>query len=631
MVRQNTPKQYQTRLHLRDHTYYIRVAVLKALKTLEKRNEIRYSLGTKDYFTAIERLRRENYKINLYFEWLKGFQMELKDKKIIFTDIELQQLLTYKMRMIDDTCDNHYYQIKNGTYPADNIKTFGNKQLADYNKETFDENAPDEQADSPNDIQFIKHQFNKLVYDYMEWLNKRPETKVSTKELITKIKEGGYQLFQLKEQDKDSELPNQMLSIFRHLLDIDQYTEEKFAKLQGKTTSIPKSSMIRTLESAVEYQKSQELSGVFKTRTTWLDAFADMIRPAKNAGNVSTTTLNEKKQCLSFIMELLDKEYVEDINYDDCKKLNRLIYRVPKNASKKYPDKKLIEVLIEDEDDREEGLSMTSIYKYLAIFKEFLKYCRKQRLLSEDLADLIDSPKRIKGKNPYSPFTDEELCKIFDPVNYCKYTKDGQEAPKFFVPLISLFSGARLNEICQIRMEDIIEDDDIVYFHTSDKHPLQSLKNDQSKRRIPFHPVLKKMGLFKYIHQQKRNNEEWLFPTLLKQYDPKKHKFGKNVGRSFARYLERLGITEKSKVFHSFRHTVRPKLRDECRLSQEYIDALCGWEGTGGNAGTKNYSHKEQIPIRMLNSFISKIKYPKLNPLFTQINERIKLRKKYYQ
>ena len=61
MVRQNTPKQYQTRLHLRDHTYYIRVAVPKALKTLEKRNEIRYSLGTKDYFTAIERLRRENY------------------------------------------------------------------------------------------------------------------------------------------------------------------------------------------------------------------------------------------------------------------------------------------------------------------------------------------------------------------------------------------------------------------------------------------------------------------------------------------------------------------------------------------------------------------------------------------
>lgn len=144
-------------------------------------------------------------------------------------------------------------------------------------------NASDEQTEDLNDIQFIKYQFNKLVYDYMEWLNKRPETKVSTKELITKIKEGGYQLFQLKEQDKDSELPNQMLSIFRHLLDIDQYTEKKFAKLQDKTTNIPKSSMIRTLERAVEYQKSQELSGVFKTRTTWLDAFADMIRPAKNA------------------------------------------------------------------------------------------------------------------------------------------------------------------------------------------------------------------------------------------------------------------------------------------------------------------------------------------------------------
>ena len=124
--------------------------------------------------------------------------MELKNKKIIFSDIELQQLLTYKMRMIDDACDNHYYQIKKGTFTADEIKTFGDKQLEDYNKETFDENAPDERAEDSSNICFIKHQFNKLVYDYMEWLNKRPETKVSTRELIAKIKEGVYKLFQLK-------------------------------------------------------------------------------------------------------------------------------------------------------------------------------------------------------------------------------------------------------------------------------------------------------------------------------------------------------------------------------------------------------------------------------------------------
>lgn len=624
-------KNYYTRLHLRHHTYYIRVGVPKALKALEKRNEIRYSLNTKDYFTAIEKLRRESYKIDLYFDWLRELHMELKDKKIIFTDIELKQLLTYKMRMIDDACDQHYYQIRNGKYSADEIKTFGNKQLQDYNTKTFDENAPDEKIEDLQDIRFIKHQFNQLVYDYLNWLDKRPETKVSTKELINKIKEGGYQLFQLSTNDEETELPNQILSIFRHLLDIDQYSEDKFAKLQGNTTNIPKSSMIRTLENAVEYQKSQELSGVFKTKTTWKEAFDDMIRPAKNAGDVSMTTLAEKKQCISFIMELIDKEYIEQINYDDCKKINRLIYRIPKNANKKYPGKKLLDVLLPDEDNRTNGLSMTTIYKYLAIFKEFLKYCRRQRLLSEDLADLIDSPKRIKDRNPYSSFTDEELCKIFDPVNYCQYTKDGTDAPKFFVPLISLFSGARLNEICQIRMEDIIEDGDIVYFHTSDKHPKQSLKNAQSKRRIPFHPVLKQLGFFQYIKQQRRNNEEWLFPTLLKQYDPKKHKFGKNVGRSFGRYLERLDITDSTKVFHSFRHTVRPKLRDECKLSQEYIDALCGWEGSGGNAGTKNYSHKEQIPIRLLHSFVIKIKYPTLNPLFKKIKERIKLRQKYNQ
>lgn len=548
--------------------------------------------------------------------------MELKNKKIILTDDELNKLIVYKLRVFDDAITYHYSAIRKEEFDTEKFKTLGQKQLDEYNKATFDPNAPDEKAEDTNDIGFIKYQLNKLFSDYLEWLGKRPNTKIPTKELINKIKKEHYQLFQLTTQDKDTQLSNQILYFLQQLLESDDYVDKRTAQIQGKHYLPKPTPLLGTLINASKIQKQMEYAETLMTKTPWMDVFNDMIRPTKNVGIISKTTLDEKRQCLSFIMELMGKEYVEDIKYEDCKEINKLIYKVPKNIHKKNPNVKLLDALLPDEDDRERGLSVSSIYKYLTIFKEFLKYCRKQRLLIEDLADIIDTPKNFKGKNTYMPFSEDDLKKIFNPRNYCSYCKNGKDAPKFFVPLISLFSAARLNEICQIRVEDIKEEDGITYIQTEDKHTLQSLKNIQSKRRIPIHPKLKEMGFITYIKKMKEKGEEWLFPTLLKQYNPK-HKLGKNVSRSFSSYLKKLEIKEKTLVFHSFRHTVRPKLRDECHLQQEYIDALCGWEAIG-NAGAKNYAHKDIIPIKSLFNAISKLKYPYLNDSLKEIKERIK-------
>ena len=58
------------------------------------KKEIIYSLSTKDYYNALTKLRIEYVKVDLYFNFLKRLEMEIKGNKILLTDEELNKVLT---------------------------------------------------------------------------------------------------------------------------------------------------------------------------------------------------------------------------------------------------------------------------------------------------------------------------------------------------------------------------------------------------------------------------------------------------------------------------------------------------------------------------------------------------------
>ena len=65
-----------TRLHLRKNTYYIRIVVPNSIKDLVKKNEIKYSLKTNNYFDALSKLRIESAKIEMFFGFVREFCRE---------------------------------------------------------------------------------------------------------------------------------------------------------------------------------------------------------------------------------------------------------------------------------------------------------------------------------------------------------------------------------------------------------------------------------------------------------------------------------------------------------------------------------------------------------------------------
>ena len=122
---------------------------------------------------------------------------------------------------------------------------------------------------------------------------------------------------------------------------------------------------------------------------------------------------------------------------------------------------------------------------------------------------------------------------------------------KFWVPLITLFSGMRLEEICQLRTDDIREEEGIAYFDLNDRPPRQ-LKNKNAVRKVPIHSELIRLGLLRYANGFGKHSYA-LFPQL--KPGGADNKLGHAFSKWFTRYRKQIGVYRKNLDFHSLRHT----------------------------------------------------------------------------
>jgi integrase len=134
----------------------------------------------------------------------------------------------------------------------------------------------------------------------------------------------------------------------------------------------------------------------------------------------------------------------------------------------------------------------------------------------------------------------------------------------------------RLNEICQLTEDDIaVEDRTDIILIRSDEDGVKRVKTEAGHRFVPIHPELKRIGFLDYIAmiRQERPPKARLFPELA---IASTGYFSDNFSKWFAHFLDKAGIADRRKNFHSFRHTFRDGLR-EARIPQDRIRELGGW------------------------------------------------------
>lgn len=187
-------------------------------------------------------------------------------------------------------------------------------------------------------------------------------------------------------------------------------------------------------------------------------------------------------------------------------------------------------------------------------------------------------------------FTGQDLKLLFESDRYKKgECKSGSD---FWVPLIGLFTGARMSEIIQLHTSDIREENGVWVFDINDDDDKQ-VKTLSGKRLVPIHSKLIEMGLLNYWKKKSLNSSR-LFPEEIRGLDGKFGAFSKR----FNNWKNKIGIVKLDKTrkdFHSFRHTFRTKLV-EASVYEELIDDIVGHSSEKASTGKRIYTHTQLVP-----------------------------------
>lgn len=154
----------------------------------------------------------------------------------------------------------------------------------------------------------------------------------------------------------------------------------------------------------------------------------------------------------------------------------------------------------------------------------------------------------------------------------------------YWLPLLLLYTGARREELAQLRSSDVRRSEDGIWhldiLATSDSEDGErGVKTEASRRLIPLHSDLIARGLLEYRATVPEMGQ--LFPMLRKN---SAGYYGANFGKHWGNYLrDHVRLNSPVSPMHGFRHTFKTLCRS-AGIAEEVHDAITGHVGTGAVA-----------------------------------------------
>lgn len=319
----------------------------------------------------------------------------------------------------------------------------------------------------------------------------------------------------------------------------------------------------------------------------------DYLQEQQREG-VSVKTLSDKRSVVQLFIRIVGDLPINEISREEARRFKSVALRLPPRINL-LSDKPLEQLI----DAAEETISITTFNNYVKNLSTVFGYAENEGYTASNPFKGLRVQQKQKANTLRERFTDEDLSKLFNAVQ--KY-RNTEKYYRYWLPILGMFTGARLNELCQLYLSDFVEIDGIQCIHFQATHDDQSLKTPTSERVVPIHSKLVELGLLDFVERQHSLGHDRLFQTLSLH---KQNGYSQAPSRWFAGLRAALGFAdgEGRKDFHSFRHTVADILKQQ-GVSESLIGGILG-HSTGGITYTrygKDFRPDVLKPImRMLN------------------------------
>jgi len=295
---------------------------------------------------------------------------------------------------------------------------------------------------------------------------------------------------------------------------------------------------------------------------------------------------------------------ITQVTRDHFKELRNLLVRCPVRGRSRSGchDMKLRELVKYGEDKNIPTMSIRNASKIFVKITAIMRFAFEEGYVTQDVTNgLTITVDKTADKDKRDAFSNADLITWF---HHPLYVKNKGAGALYWLPLLAIFHGFRMEEMLQFRTDDLQVEKGVTFLDVHSRNG-NHLKNAHSQRKTPLHDELVKLGFVKYVDIQKRNGETRIFSEVTKG---QAKRYRQNFSQKMTRLIRGVGIDTTRTPFHSTRHT----FVDACRRAGVYgeiANALGGWKL---GVGTRHvYGDGFQLPEK--NEAMQKIKFDDLD------------------
>ncbi|WP_237709884.1 site-specific integrase [Stutzerimonas stutzeri] len=167
----------------------------------------------------------------------------------------------------------------------------------------------------------------------------------------------------------------------------------------------------------------------------------------------------------------------------------------------------------------------------------------------------------------------------------------------FWLPLLLCYSGARREEIAQMRASEVRKSEDGIWYldlmstPEEDGNDKRTMKTLGSHRAVALHPDLIELGFLDYVAALPQGGQ--LFPLLTPNPDGW---YGHNFGKRWGEYLKKVAdLQSPVRPSHGFRHAFKTMCR-EAGVPEEIHDAMTGHDN---GSVSRKYGERHLLRVQL--------------------------------
>ncbi|HCG7989893.1 TPA: site-specific integrase [Vibrio parahaemolyticus] len=321
-----------------------------------------------------------------------------------------------------------------------------------------------------------------------------------------------------------------------------------------------------------------------------LDAYTDS---RIKLGKSKLKNIQQDHELLARVLHLIGFDDLNELDRSGAENVRDALSHYPTNAKKhsEFAGLTGYDVIFKNAalPKPKPSLSLTTVKGIIEKFSTFLNWSKAHGYVKDNVFYRLPK-KSEKGGKKRLCFSDHHLAAIFNMTDYKSHRY--LHSYYYWVPLLLRYTGARLNEICQLIFDDVTQVDGVYCLKIRENFEGQSVKNSSSIRLVPIHDGLIAKGFLAFVNSKSKGR---LFPELplIKEY------YSHNASKWFQRRRNSLGLG-KGLDAHSFRHTFINELK-QLGVSKEIIECIVGHKHNSESFDTYSEQYHPRILAPVVN------------------------------